>query len=110
MLTEKQDARVHVYPGSDADVHLGGFENMKIWMMDDDGGSCFCKTCGVGLLHVGVSGAMDGNGKIPAAKEKLGHDVRVYAVNVRALRGVDWDKLKPNKQDNRGKDPQFIAD
>jgi hypothetical protein len=76
-----------------------------------EGAGFFCKTCGVHLLHADLDGATDAdNQKIPNAKEVLGHDLHINAVNIRALQGVEWDKLKINRYDGRSKDPQFIAD
>jgi hypothetical protein len=85
---------------------------MKLFQTDPKGGGgWFCKTCGVSLFDANVDGAKDGNGNsIPNAKETLGHDLDVRGVNIRALRDVEWDKLKVNRYDGRNRDPQWVAE
>ena len=99
-----------MYPSSD-NVHLGGVENLQPYMSNPAAGGFFCKTCGISLLDADLDGAHDGDGnRIPNAKEALGHDLRICAVNIRVLRDVEWDKLHIIKYDGRSNEPQFIAD
>ena len=63
------------------------------------------------MLQAGLDGARDGEGRrVENAQEVLGHDLRIYAVNVRVLRGVEWDKLGIKRADGRAKEPLFVAD
>jgi len=67
-----------------------------------------CKDCGVLLLLAGI--------EVPEESEKIeqeqemGHALKVFAVNVRALHGVDVGKLKTTKYDGRSQPPLFVVD